>query len=45
MLSNLSCEEIVMKFVDKRRSALLLPSEEEAKSEKVFGIVMPIMVK
>lgn len=45
MLSNLSCEEVVMKFVDKRRSALLLPSEEEAKSEKVFGIVMPIMVK
>ncbi len=45
MLSNLTCEEVVMKFVDKRRSALLLPSEEEAKSEKVFGIVMPIMVK
>jgi DNA polymerase III subunit beta len=45
MLSNLSCEEIVMKFADKRRSALLLPSEEDAKSEKVFGIVMPIMVK
>lgn len=45
MLSNLSCEEVVMKFVDRRRSALLLPSEEEAKSEKVFGIVMPIMVK
>lgn len=45
MLSNLSCEEIVMKFADKRRSALLQPSEEEVKSEKVFGIVMPIMVK
>lgn len=45
MLSNMSCEEVVMKFVDKRRSALLQPSEEELKTEKVFGIVMPIMVK
>lgn len=45
MLSNLSCEEVTMKFADKRRSALLMPSEEEAISEKVFGIVMPIMVK
>lgn len=45
MLSNLACEEVVMKFADKRRSALLLPSEDEAKAEKVFGIVMPIMVK
>lgn len=45
MLSNMSCDEVVMKFVDKRRSALLQPSEEELKTEKVFGIVMPIMVK
>lgn len=45
MLSNLACEEVVMKFADRRRAALLLPSEEEAKTEKVFGIVMPIMVK
>ena len=45
MLSNMSCGEIVMKFADKRRSALIMPSEEDAKSEKVFGIVMPIMVK
>lgn len=45
MLSNLSCEEVIIKFADKRRAALLMPSEEEAKSEKVFGIVMPIMVK
>ena len=45
ILSNLSCEEVVMKFADKRRSALILPSEEEAASEKVFGIVMPIMVR
>lgn len=45
MLSNMSCDEVVIKFADKRRSALLLPSEEESKDEKVFGIVMPIMVK
>ncbi|MDD6254149.1 MAG: DNA polymerase III subunit beta [Bacteroidales bacterium] len=45
MLSNLTCEEVVMKFADKRRSALMLPSEEDAQAEKVFGIVMPIMVK
>ena len=45
MLSNLSCDEVVMKFADRRRSALMMPSEEDAKSEKVFGIVMPIMVK
>lgn len=45
MLSNMSCDEVIMKFVDKRRSALLQPSEEELKTEKVFGIVMPIMVK
>ena len=45
ILSNLGCEEIIMKFADKRRSALLLPSEEEADQVKVFGIVMPIMVR
>ena len=45
MLSNLTCGEVVMKFADKRRSALMLPSDEDAQSEKVFGIVMPIMVK
>ena len=45
ILSNLGCDEIVMKFADKRRSALLLPSEEEAAQVKVFGIIMPIMVR
>ena len=45
ILSNFGCESIVMKFADKRRSALLLPSEEEASQVKVFGIVMPIMVR
>ena len=45
ILSNLTCESVVMKFADKRRSALILPAAEEGKKEKVFGIVMPIMVR
>lgn len=45
MLANLSCDTIIMKFADRRRSALILPSEDEAAAEKVFGIVMPVMVR
>lgn len=45
ILSNLDCEEITLKFADKRRSVLILPSEEESQDVKVFGIVMPIMVR
>ena len=45
ILSNMDCEEITLKFADKRRSVLILPSEEEAAKVKVFGIVMPIMVR
>ena len=45
ILSNLSCGEVIMKLADKRRSVLIMPSEEDAKSEKVFGIVMPVMVR
>ena len=44
ILSNMSCETLVMKFADARRAALIVPSEEEAESEKVCGILMPIMV-
>lgn len=44
ILSNMNCETIVMKFADARRAALIVPSEEEAESEKVCGILMPIMV-
>ena len=44
ILSNMGCNTIVMKFADSRRAALLLPSEEEADSEKICGILMPIMV-
>ncbi len=45
ILSNLSNENIIMKFADKRRSALILPAEEDAAADRVFGIVMPIMVR
>ena len=44
ILSNMSCETLVMKFADARRAALIVPSEEEAESEKICGILMPIMV-
>ena len=44
ILSNLTCNTIVMKFADPRRAALILPSEEEAESEKVCGILMPNVI-
>ena len=44
ILSNMGCQSIVMKFADSRRAALILPSEEEAGSEKICGILMPIMI-
>ncbi len=44
ILNNMSCETVVMKFMDARRAALILPSEEEAESEKICGILMPIMI-
>lgn len=44
ILSNMGCETIVMKFMDARRAALIIPSEEESASEKICGILMPIMI-
>ena len=44
ILSNMSCGTLVMKFADARRAALILPGEEDAESEKICGIIMPIMV-
>ena len=44
ILANMSCENLVMKFMDARRAALIIPSEEEAASEKICGILMPIMI-
>lgn len=44
ILNNMSCETLVMKFADSRRAALILPSEEEAESEKICGILMPVAI-
>ncbi|MCQ2176452.1 MAG: DNA polymerase III subunit beta [Bacteroidales bacterium] len=44
ILSNMTCDNVVMKFADARRAALIVPSEEEEESEKICGILMPIMV-
>ena len=44
ILSNMSCGTVVMKFADPRRAALIVPAEEEEESEKICGILMPIMV-
>lgn len=44
ILSNMNCENLVMKFADARRAALIVPSEEEAESEKICGILMPVAI-
>ena len=44
ILSNMNCGELVMKFLDSKRAALVVPAEEEAESEKICGIIMPIMI-
>lgn len=43
ILNNMTCGEIVMKFADSKRAALIVPAEDEAESEKLCGIIMPIM--
>ena len=44
ILSNMNCGELVMKFLDSKRAALVVPAEEEEDSEKICGIIMPIMI-
>lgn len=44
ILANMSCDTVVMKFSDARKAALIVPSEEESESEKICGIIMPIMI-
>ncbi|MBQ6688167.1 MAG: DNA polymerase III subunit beta [Bacteroidales bacterium] len=44
ILSNMNCGEIVMKFLDSKRAALIVPAEDEEDSEKICGIIMPIMI-
>ena len=44
ILSNMSCETLVMKFADPRRAALIVPSEEEMESDRICGILMPVAI-
>ena len=44
ILSNMNCSEIVMKFLDSKRAALVVPAEEETDSDKIWGIIMPIVI-
>jgi len=44
VLSNMTCGELVMKFLDSRKAALIVPAETEEESEKICGIIMPIMI-
>ena len=44
ILSNMNCGEIVMKFLDSKRAALVVPAEGEEESGKICGIIMPIMI-
>lgn len=41
ILSNIDCNEIVLKFADGTRPAVIVPSAEEEESEKICGILMP----
>lgn len=44
ILGNLSCGDLVMKFSDSKHAALIVPAEDEPDSEKICGILMPIMI-
>lgn len=45
ILSNLECENVVIKLADKRRAAMLVPAEDEEEYGKFIAILMPIMVQ
>ena len=44
ILSNMACGEVVMKFLDSKRAALIVPAADEEDSNKICGIIMPIMI-
>ncbi len=44
ILSNMNCDEIVMRFADGKRAALIIPAENEEERDKMCGILMPIMI-
>lgn len=45
ILSNLECDNVVIKFADKRRAALIVPSEDDEDYGKIRAIIMPIMIQ
>lgn len=44
ILNNMNCDEIVMRFADGKRAALIIPAENEEERDKMCGIIMPIMI-
>ena len=44
ILSNLNSSEVIVKFADQRRAALLLPADEGETTESVYGILMPVQI-
>ncbi|MCQ2141823.1 MAG: DNA polymerase III subunit beta [Bacteroidales bacterium] len=44
ILSNMICENIVIKFADARRAVLVVPSEEEEAAAKFCGLCMPVVI-
>lgn len=44
ILNNLGSSEIVVKFADSRRAALILPGDEGEQNEKICAILMPIQI-
>ena len=44
ILSNMTWGELGMKILDTKRGALIGPADEEEESEKICGIIMPIMI-
>lgn len=44
ILNNLSCSEVVIKFSDARRAALILPAEETDQKESICAILLPSQI-
>ncbi len=45
ILNNLNCKELIIKFADSKRAALIVPAPGESESDKVCGILMPILIQ
>ena len=44
ILNNISCDEVIIKFSDERRAALLLPAEDSGSDEKICALLMPVQI-